>query len=161
VDIANYIIDIVTRNRCKRTRYKSTKYLIDIDSTENKSKLGGNTIIATSIAALKTASKALGLEVFKYIAGPRLPKIPIPLLNIINGGLHAGNKLKIQEFIILPIKFNTFKEAFFAAIEVYRNLKGLISERYGKIYTAVGDEGGFSTTLEETRELRSDIYFNK
>ncbi|QGA54396.1 phosphopyruvate hydratase [Sulfolobus sp. E5-1-F] len=158
VDIVNYIIDPALHGIDVREQGIIDKILIDMDSTENKSKLGGNTIIATSIAALKTASKALGLEVFKYIAGPRLPKIPIPLLNIINGGLHAGNKLKIQEFIIVPIKFNTFKEAFFAAIEVYRTLKGLITERYGKIYTAVGDEGGFSPPLETTREALDLIY---
>lgn len=158
VDIVNYIIDPALRGFDVRDQSKIDKTLIEMDSTENKSKLGGNTTIATSIAVLKTASKALGLEVFKYISGPRSPRIPIPLLNIINGGLHAGNKLKIQEFIIIPVKFNTFKEALFAAIDVYKNLKSLIAERFGKIYTAVGDEGGFSPPLETTRDALDLLY---
>ncbi|WP_338601593.1 phosphopyruvate hydratase [Sulfolobus tengchongensis] len=158
IDIVNYIIDPALHGIDVREQAIIDKILIEMDSTENKSRLGGNTTIATSIAALKTAARSLDLEVFKYIAGPRSPKIPIPLLNIINGGLHAGNKLKIQEFIIVPIKFNTFKEALFASIDVYRSLKGLITERYGKLYTAVGDEGGFSPPLEETREALDLIY---
>ncbi len=132
--------------------------LIRLDGTQNKSRIGGNTMIATSIAVLKTASRALGQEYFEYIGGPRAKYIPMPLLNILNGGLHAGNNLKIQEFIIIPKNFDKFTEAIQASIEVYKRLKDLITERYGKIYTALGDEGGFSPPLEKTMDALDLVY---
>lgn len=132
--------------------------LIKLDGTSNKSRIGGNTTIATSIAVLKTASKSLGLEYFKYIGGPRVRYVPIPLLNILNGGLHAGNMLKIQEFIIIPKEFDTFSEALIASTSIYKRLKELITERYGKLYTALGDEGGVSPPLEKTRDALDLIY---
>jgi enolase len=132
--------------------------LIKLDGTPNKSRIGGNTTIATSIAVLKTASKSLGLEYFKYIGGPRVRYVPIPLLNILNGGLHAGNMLKIQEFIIIPKEFDTFSEALIASTSIYKRLKELITERYGKLYTALGDEGGVVPPLEKTRDALDLIY---
>jgi len=132
--------------------------LIKLDGTPNKSRIGGNTTIAASIAVLKTASKSLGLEYFKYIGGPRVRYVPIPLLNILNGGLHAGNMLKIQEFIIIPKEFDTFSEALIASTSIYKRLKELITERYGKLYTALGDEGGVAPPLEKTRDALDLIY---
>ncbi|MEJ2772652.1 phosphopyruvate hydratase [Stygiolobus sp. CP859M] len=132
--------------------------LIKLDGTPNKSRIGGNTTIATSIAVLKTASKFLGLEYFKYIGGPRVRYVPIPLLNILNGGLHAGNMLKIQEFIIIPKEFDTFSEALIASTSIYKRLKELITERYGKLYTALGDEGGVAPPLEKTRDALDLVY---
>lgn len=132
--------------------------LIKLDGTPNKSRIGGNTTIATSIAVLKTASKSLGLEYFKYIGGPRVRYVPIPLLNILNGGLHAGNMLKIQEFIIIPKEFDTFSEALIASTSIYKRLKELITERYGKLYTALGDEGGVAPPLEKTRDALDLVY---
>jgi len=132
--------------------------LIKLDGTPNKSRIGGNTTIATSIAVLKTASKFLGLEYFKYIGGPRVRYVPIPLLNILNGGLHAGNMLKIQEFIIIPKEFDTFSEALIASTSIYKRLKELITERYGKLYTALGDEGGVVPPLEKTTDALDLIY---
>ncbi|QGR19364.1 phosphopyruvate hydratase [Stygiolobus azoricus] len=132
--------------------------LIKLDGTSNKSRIGGNTTIATSIAVLKTASKSLGLEYFKYIGGPRVRYVPIPLLNILNGGLHAGNMLKIQEFIVIPKEFDTFSEALIASTSIYKRLKELITERYGKLYTALGDEGGVAPPLEKTRDALDLIY---
>jgi enolase len=132
--------------------------LIKLDGTPNKSRIGGNTTIATSIAVLKTASKSLGLEYFKYIGGPRVRYVPIPLLNILNGGLHAGNMLKIQEFIIIPKEFDSFSEALIASTSIYKRLKELITERYGKLYTALGDEGGVAPPLEKTRDALDLIY---
>ncbi len=152
VEIVNYVIDPSLHGFDVRDQTKVDNTLIQMDSTENKSKIGGNSMIATSIGVLKTAAKALQLETFQYISGPKYSRIPIPLLNIINGGVHAGNKLKIQEFIIIPVNFKTFREALMASLEIYRNLKNLIAERYGKIFTAVGDEGGFSPPLENTRD---------
>lgn len=135
-----------------RDQRKIDKMLIEIDGTPNKSRIGGNTTIATSIAVAKTASKALGMEYFEYIGGKFAYTLPIPLLNIINGGKHAGNKLKIQEFIIIPVKFDKFSEALFASSKVYKTLKDLITEKYGKIFTALGDEGGYSPPLEKTED---------
>ncbi len=135
-----------------RDQRKIDKLLIEIDGTPNKSRIGGNTTIAISIATAKTASKALGMEYFEYIGGKNATTIPIPLFNIINGGKHAGNKLKIQEFIVIPVKFDKFSEALFATAKVYKALKDLITERYGKIFTALGDEGGYSPPLEKTED---------
>ncbi|NON61913.1 phosphopyruvate hydratase [Acidianus sp. RZ1] len=132
--------------------------MISMDGTPNKSRLGANATIATSIAVAKTASMALGEEIFEYIGGHRRHEMPIPLLNILNGGLHAGNGLKIQEFLIVPIDFDTFSEALFAAVDVYKELKNLIAERYGKIYTALGDEGGISPPLSNTEDALSLVY---
>lgn len=132
--------------------------LIKLDGTPNKSRIGGNTTIATSIAVLKTASKSLGLEYFRYIGGPRVRYVPIPLLNILNGGLHAGNMLKIQEFIIIPKEFDSFSEALIASTLIYKRLKELVTERYGKLYTALGDEGGVAPPLEKTRDALDLVY---
>jgi|ECHhosMinimDraft_1075155.scaffolds.fasta_scaffold00937_2 enolase len=126
--------------------------LITMDSTENKSKLGGNTCIATSIAVANTASKALGIEIYEYLGGFVQSCLPIPILNIINGGLHGGNKLSIQEFIILPIGFKSFSESLFSGVQVYMNLRDLINSKYGKHATTIGDEGGFSPPISKSSE---------
>ncbi len=152
VNNVNYAINDALRGFDVRDQRTLDETMISLDSTENKSKIGANAMIATSIAMVKTASTALNVDIVKYIAGPRPLTIPTPLLNIINGGVHAGNSLKVQEFIIIPAGFSTFKEALFASLDVYRYLKGLIAEKYGKIYTAVGDEGGFAPPLSQTRE---------
>jgi enolase len=159
IDSVNYFINDALRGFDVRRQENIDRTLIQLDGTDNKSKLGANAIIATSIAVAKTAAKALGLEIFQYIGGGRKHRIPVPLLNILNGGLHAGNNLKIQEFIIIPLKFNKFSEALFASTEVYKQLKNLVTEKFGKIYTALGDEGGVSPPLnktEEALELLSD-----
>jgi enolase (EC 4.2.1.11) len=122
--------------------------LVKLDGTENKSRIGGNVTIATSIAALHAGAKATEQELFRYIGGSRVRHIPVPLLNVINGGKHAGNELKIQEFIIIPYGFSRFADAIEASTRVYRTLKSLITERYGKLYTAVGDEGRLLATPE-------------
>jgi enolase len=126
--------------------------LINADGTENKRRLGGNVTISTSIAVLKAAAYSLELEPFEYIGGISKNSIPIPLLNIINGGLHAGTKLKIQEFLIIPISFENLYSALKASVNVYKKLKELIKSKYGAIYTAVGDEGGFVPPINETEE---------
>lgn len=158
VELVNSIINDSLRDFDVRNQLGIDLTLIKMDGTPNKSKIGGNTTIATSIAVTKTASKALGLETFQYIGGPRVHYIPIPLLNILNGGLHAGNNLKIQEFIIIPLNFDTFSEALFAADEVYKNLKGLITEKYGKVYTMLGDEGGVAPPLSKTEDALDLVY---
>ncbi|BBD72727.1 hypothetical protein HS1genome_1116 [Sulfodiicoccus acidiphilus] len=118
--------------------------LIQLDGTPNKSKIGGNVTIATSIAVAKVAAKAQGVELFNYIGGSSANLIPVPLLNVINGGLHGGNKLKVQEFILIPAGFGEFSESLIASVEIYRKLKQVIISKYGKIYSGLGDEGGYS-----------------
>jgi len=158
VDNVNYTINDALRGFDVRDQRTIDELMISLDATENKSRIGANAMIATSIAIVKTASKALDEDVARYVAGPRGMKIPTPLLNIINGGVHAGNSLRVQEFIIIPADFKNFKDALFASVEIYRYLKGLITEKYGKIYTAVGDEGGFAPPLSQTEEALGLIY---
>ncbi len=126
--------------------------MIELDGTPNKSRLGANAIVATSMAVAKAASESLGLPLYRYLGGPLADQLPTPLLNVINGGAHAGNDLAIQEFMIVPWKFERFSEALRAASEIYHTLNGILKERYGKSAINVGDEGGFAPPMRETRE---------
>ncbi|MCE4624349.1 MAG: phosphopyruvate hydratase [Desulfurococcales archaeon] len=126
--------------------------LISIDGTPNKSRIGGNLTTATSIAVARAASSHLGLEPFQYIGGVERRLLPTPLLNIINGGVHAGNKLSIQEFMIIPVGADSFLDAMRISVEVYGTLKEILKEKYGKQAINVGDEGGFAPPLEYTRD---------
>ncbi len=154
----NYYINYALANLDVRDQDKIDKLMIELDGTENKSRLGANSMISTSIAVAKTAAKAMGIEIFNYIGGFRSHKIPIPLLNILNGGMHAGNELKIQEFLIIPTGFNTFTDAIKASTTIYKTLKNLVSEKYGKIYTSLGDEGGISPPLSKTEDALDLVY---
>ncbi|BFI74212.1 phosphopyruvate hydratase [Sulfurisphaera ohwakuensis] len=158
VELVNTLINDSLRDFDVRNQLGIDQTLIRMDGTPNKSRVGGNTTIATSIAVAKTAAKAMGLEIFQYIGGPRVRYLPIPLLNILNGGLHAGNELKIQEFIIIPLSFDSFHEALYAADEVYKQLKGIITEKYGKLYTMLGDEGGVAPPLSKTEDALDLVY---
>ncbi|MBW9140306.1 MAG: phosphopyruvate hydratase [Candidatus Aramenus sp.] len=158
VESVNYYINYALHGMDVRYQKDVDLTMIKLDGTENKSRLGGNSIISTSIAVAKTAARALGVEVFEYIGGFRTHTIPVPLLNILNGGKHAGNQLKIQEFIVIPLGFDSLKEALKASTAVYKTLKNLITERYGKIYTALGDEGGISPPLSKTVDALDFIY---
>lgn len=126
--------------------------MIEIDGTENKSRLGGNAIVATSLAVAKAAASTLGLPLYMYLGGKAADTLPVPLLNIINGGVHAGNKLDFQEFMIVPAGFSSFQEAIRASVEVYHSLKSILKEKYGPSAINVGDEGGYAPPLEKTRD---------
>lgn len=126
--------------------------IIEIDGTENKSRLGGNAIVATSLAVAKAAASTLGLPLYMYLGGRTADVLPVPLLNIINGGVHAGNKLDFQEFMVVPGGFNTFIDALKAAVEIYHVLKNILKEKYGPSSINVGDEGGYAPPLEKTRD---------
>ncbi|AWR94953.1 phosphopyruvate hydratase [Acidianus brierleyi] len=154
----NYYINYALAKLDVRDQDKIDRLMIELDGTDNKSRLGANSMISTSIAVAKTAAKAMGIEIFNYIGGFRSHKIPIPLLNILNGGMHAGNELKIQEFLIIPVGFSTFSDAIKASTSIYRTLKNLISEKFGKIYTSLGDEGGVSPPLSKTEEALDLVY---
>ncbi len=125
---------------------KIDKILIELDGTEQKKKLGANAILAVSIASCKLASRDKKVSLYKYLGNPRSSQLPIPLLNIINGGLHANNNLDIQEFMIRPEKTKSFSESIRRSFLVIQNLKGMLNT------TNVGDEGGFAPNLESNEE---------
>ena len=124
--------------------------LIELDGTENKGKLGANAILGVSLAAAKAAAEYSELPFYRYIGGAGARTIPVPMMNVLNGGVHADNNLDIQEFMIVPAGFDTYHEALRAGAEIFHTLKKLLKE--GGYSTGVGDEGGFAPNLESTRE---------
>lgn len=123
--------------------------LLDLDGTENKEKLGANAILAVSLATARAASKLLNIPLYRYLGGVQANTMPIPMMNIINGGKHADNSIDIQEFMIVPHGFTTFKESLQAGCETYYTLKKLLQEK--SLSTGVGDEGGFAPNLDSNR----------
>ena len=126
--------------------------MIRLDGTPNKSRLGANAILAVSLANAKAAADTYGLMLFQYLGGTRARTMPVPLMNIINGGKHAGNRLAIQEFLIVPVGADRFSDALRIGSEVYHSLKAYLKEKYGPTAINVGDEGGFAPPMEKTRE---------
>ncbi|MEM1807816.1 MAG: phosphopyruvate hydratase [Thermosphaera sp.] len=126
--------------------------MIEIDGTPNKGRIGGNAIVATSLSVAKAAASTMGLPLYAYLGGYVADTLPVPMLNIINGGVHAGNKLDFQEFMIVPAGFSSLKEAIRAAVEVYFDLKKILKEKYGPQAVNVGDEGGYAPPLEKVRD---------
>lgn len=120
--------------------------LIDLDGTENKSRLGANAILAVSIAVAKAAAEEAGLSLYRYFGGSGLFSMPVPMMNVINGGAHANNNLDMQEFMILPVGAESFREALRMGTEVFHALKELIDAQ--GMSTATGDEGGFAPNVE-------------
>lgn len=120
--------------------------MLDLDGTHNKQKLGANAILGVSLAAARAAATALNLPLWRYLAGPRQGTLPVPLMNVLNGGEHADNNLDVQEFMIVPHGATTFKEALRWGAETFHTLKGLLKKQ--NLSTAVGDEGGFAPNLE-------------
>jgi enolase len=128
------------------------KLMIDLDATENKSKLGANAILGVSLAAAKAAANTAGISLYNYLGGEEARILPVPLINVINGGIHAGNKLSVQEFLILPLGAATFSDALRIGVEVYHALKTVLREQYGPSAINLGDEGGFVHIMKETGE---------
>ncbi|MCD6128620.1 phosphopyruvate hydratase [Candidatus Bipolaricaulota bacterium] len=124
--------------------------LIELDGTANKSRLGANAILGVSLAVAKAAAEFLGLPLFKYIAGARVGKMPIPMMNVLNGGAHADNDLAIQEFMIVPVGAENFAEAVRYGAETFHTLKALLKRAGHSV--AVGDEGGFAPRLPSDEE---------
>jgi len=124
--------------------------MIQMDGTNNKSKLGTNAILGVSLAVAKAASNLSGLPLYRYLGGVSANVLPSPLMNIINGGAHADNNLDIQEFMIVPIGFPKFSEAIKAGVEVFHNLKAILKKK--GYSTSVGDEGGFAPNLKSNEE---------
>ena len=126
------------------------KVMIDLDGTPNKSKLGANAILGVSMAVAKAAAESIGLPLYQYLGGVNAKVIPVPMMNILNGGQHADNNVDIQEFMIAPAGATEFSEALRMGAEVFHNLKKVLSSK--KYNTAVGDEGGFAPDLKSNEE---------
>src|ERR1700689_4999479 len=120
--------------------------MIELDGTDTKSRLGANALLSVSLANAHAAANEAGLPLFKHLGGEREPVMPVPQMNIINGGAHADNTLDIQEFMFLPVGAPSFREALRYGAEVFHTLKGILAKR--GLSTAVGDEGGFAPSLE-------------
>ena len=130
---------------------KIDKLLVQADGTENKSKYGANAILGVSLACAKAAANALGIPLYRYIGGTNTKVLPIPMMNILNGGKHADNTVDIQEFMIAPVGADNFYHAMEMACEIYHHLKGILREK--GLSTGVGDEGGFAPDLATTSEV--------
>src|SRR6478736_6549346 len=118
------------------------KTLVDLDGTENKSRLGANALLSVSMATAKAAAEESGLPLYRYFGGSGAMRMPVPMMNVINGGAHANNRLDMQEMMIVPVGAQTFREALRCGAEIFQALKKLIDGK--RMSTAVGDEGGFA-----------------
>ena len=122
------------------------KTLIELDGTDNKSRLGANATLAVSMAVAKAAAEEAGLPLYRYFGGSGAMQMPVPMMNIVNGGAHANNSLDLQEFMIVPVGAPSFREALRYGAEVFHALKAILHDKH--ISTAVGDEGGFAPSVE-------------
>ncbi len=121
-----------------------------LDGTANKSKLGANATLAVSMAAARAAAELLGMPLYRYLGGANTKLLPVPLMNVLNGGAHADNNVDVQEFMIAPVGFDTFNRALRAGVECYHALKSVLKSK--KLSTAVGDEGGFAPNLTSNEQ---------
>lgn len=126
------------------------KMMLSLDGTDNKGKLGANAILGVSMAVAKAAAEALGLPLYQYLGGFNAKTLPVPMMNIINGGEHADNSVDLQEFMIMPVNAISFREALRMGAEVFHNLKKVLASK--NYNTAVGDEGGFAPDLKSNEE---------
>ena len=126
------------------------KAMIALDGTPNKAKLGANAILGVSLACARAAAESLGLGLYQYIGGVNAKVLPVPMMNIINGGSHADNNVDLQEFMVMPVGATSFKEALRMSAEVYHALKALLKSK--GLSTGVGDEGGFAPNLSSNEE---------
>src|SRR5881398_2502100 len=124
--------------------------MIELDGTPNKAKLGANALLGVSMAVAKAAAAACNLPLYRYLGGPGAKVLPVPMMNILNGGKHADNNVDFQEFMIQPWGFDSFGEALRAGVEIYHSLKKVLHKN--KMSTAVGDEGGFAPDLKDNED---------
>ncbi|ACS98861.1 phosphopyruvate hydratase [Paenibacillus sp. JDR-2] len=129
--------------------------MIELDGTPNKAKLGANAILAVSMAVARAAADALNVSLYTYLGGFNAKTLPVPMMNIINGGEHADNNIDVQEFMVLPVGAPTFKEALRIGAEIFHNLKSVLKDK--GLNTAVGDEGGFAPNLGSNEEAITTI----
>ena len=145
-------VDYINTEICENLKGKNVydagaldRTLIELDGTENKSRLGANAILAVSMAASRAAAASLEIPLYRYLGGVRAKILPVPMMNILNGGAHAANNIDIQEFMIAPVGASSFKEGLRQCTEVFHALKGILRKQ--KLTTSVGDEGGFAPDL--------------
>ncbi len=150
VENVNKLIAPIINGLDCRDQREIDKILINADGTANKSKFGANAILGVSLAAAKAASAFSGMPLYKYIGGANAYTLPVPMCNIINGGSHADNNVDLQEFMIMPVGAETFKEGLRYVTEVFHTLKGVLKD--AGLNTAVGDEGGFAPDLKSNEE---------
>ena len=129
--------------------------MIELDATKNKGKLGANAILGVSLAAVKAAAMEADMPLYKYIGGVNAKELPVPMMNILNGGLHADNNLDIQEFMIMPVNAHSFREALRMGAEIFHSLKSVLKSK--GLSVSVGDEGGFAPNLKSNEEALSLI----
>ena len=155
--VSNVNIDI-SNTFCGRSPFEQNKIdsdLIELDGTNNKSKLGANAMLGFSMAVARAATSSLKIPLYQYLGGIRSNTLPVPMMNIINGGAHANNGLDFQECMIMPIGFSNFSDALRAGTEVFHNLKKILSDR--GFSTAVGDEGGFAPNFSNLEDALLNI----
>jgi enolase len=140
-----------------RDQSKIDRLLIDLDGTENKSRLGANAILGVSMAVSRAAADTAHSPLYQSLSSGRKPLLPLPMMNIINGGKHAGNNLSFQEFMVIPAGFKTFHEALRCGAEVYHALHYRLESKYGKSAVNVGDEGGFAPDIDNVEQALGQI----
>jgi len=150
VENVNKIIALELIGKDPKKQQEIDNLMIKLDGTENKAKLGANAILGVSLAVAKAAAQEEGVPIYQYLGGKDTKRLPIPFLNILNGGKHADNNVDIQEFMIAPFGAPSFKEALRYAAEVYHTLKGILKSK--GLSTSVGDEGGFAPNLSRNEE---------
>ena len=146
VDAVNEIIAPELIDEDASDQRRIDEIMIELDGTPNKGKLGANAILGVSLAVAKAAAESAGLPLYRYLGGPNAPILPVPMMNILNGGSHADTNVDIQEFMIAPIGFDNYSDALRAGVEVYHSLKSVLHDR--GLATGLGDEGGFAPNLE-------------
>ncbi|HSS63194.1 MAG TPA: phosphopyruvate hydratase, partial [Gammaproteobacteria bacterium] len=138
------------KNRDASDQEEVDRVMRDLDGTENKSNLGANAVLAVSLAVAKAMARYRNQSLFQYIGGGSPYRMPVPMMNVINGGAHANNRIDLQEFMIIPVGADSFREALRCGVEVFQSLKSLLSGR--GLSTAVGDEGGYAPDLKSNEE---------
>jgi len=133
-----------------RDQEQIDQLMIELDGTPNKAKLGANAMLGVSMAVAKAAAELSSLPLYRYLGGPAARTLPVPMMNILNGGKHADNNVDFQEFMIQPWGFDSFSEGLRAGVEIYHALKKVLHKQ--KLSTAVGDEGGFAPDLKDNED---------
>jgi enolase len=150
VEHVNRLIGPRLRGRDARRQDEIDHLMIDLDGTPNKRRLGANAILGVSLAVAKAAAAAAELPLFRYLGGPRAVTLPVPMMNILNGGAHADNSVDLQEFMVVPVGARSFADGLRMGTETFHALKGVLKEK--GYSTAVGDEGGFAPRLQSNQE---------
>ena len=151
----NTVIAEEVRGMLVYDQNKIDQAMIDLDGTPNKSKLGANAILGVSLAVAKAAADEMGMSLFRYVGGVSANTLPVPMMNIINGGSHSDAPIAFQEFMIMPVKAGSFSEALKMGTEIFHHLKKVLHDR--DLSTAVGDEGGFAPALDGTEDALDTI----